>query len=1784
MAQKQCSFSALFFVASLFAFLVSGDASAQAAGHTIVENYDDAIKGARDLRQLDTELFGDLTNLQDGSTEFRVTDVVVPTNSGLPMSFGRRLVMSSAAADVNGNFYGGPAGEAGVFGKHWDMDIPYMRGTFSSAGWVVDSSNPNRRCSIGAYGTMAPPTIQGNGHLAGRDYPARAYWNGNYVNIPGQGEEVLLRPDPAKAMPSDGRFYYAVTKSDWTVSCLERVQNGAGEGYLVRLPNGVSYHFDWMARRRAEPIVDEYLTSSGTSTSRQIAVDRAAVYLYVSKVEDRFGNWISYSYDPVNPQRLMAITSSDGGGINFYYNQSGYISSAVSAGRAWSYGYSAQDLSVAYLPDGSSWNYAYDKLLSTVYSDSRRIWSACTVTVGALAANQPPSPSDVGSITIKHPAGASGVFKFRKLLHGTNNTPGGCTWTYYATYPNSAYEYHQGVPKVYQASSLYEKIIVGPGLDEHKWSYQYFPSWSYGWKYQRTNQSPAVVDECPPPAGCPSTSQTLVSRPDGSQYRYTFGNDYVKNSGQLIEERLEKAGQVLETIGYNYLTDSAGQPFPVSRGWTPSNDSPYASYYRPLLSRSVVRDGVSFFSAVNSYDSFARSLSVSKWNSLGYGKTDLVEYRDDLAKWVLGQVKREVNHDTGKVVSRTEYDPATALPVAQYDFEKLSNTLAYNADGSLASVTNGRYLTTRLLNRKRGIPQTIQYPATPESPSGSSISAVVDDNGWISSVTDENGYTTAYGYDAMGRLASLIYPGADSSAWNNVSQSFHQVNAADRGLPPGHWERVRTEGARRTHTYYDAFWRPVMALDYDADDANRQTQTITRYDAGGRVEFQSYPTKHVGDFGAALPGTTMLYDALGRMTESRQDSEHGYLYTTTQYLPGFQTRVRNPRGFETTTQYEVYDEPSYEMPRTIVHPEGAITDINRNKFGQTVSLLRRNSDFSIGAWRQYVYDPYQQLCKTVEPETGATIMDYDPAGNLAWTASGVSAPDLTQCNRAEAAASGRVVHRTHDARNRLLQLIFPDGNGNQSWTYTPDGLPAQITTFNKGDGQAVSDTDVINRYTYNKRRLLTSEWFSQPGWYEWASGYGYDGNGNLRWHTYPTGLSLDYAPNALGQPTQVKSQADTFASGVSYYPNGAISQFTYGNGLVHRMTQNARQLPREVNNGASDLIYDYDTNGNPAAIRDVNAVQGVYSGNRDLTYDGLDRLTNAHLHWQLNESYAYDVLDNIKRKSDTSGAVRSYWYDANNRLTNIQNENNATVDGLGYDVQGNLQNKSGQSYLFDFGNRLRQVVGKEAYRYDGYGRRVMGRRQDGTYSLSLYNQMGQLVYDEKHNNPSKATDYLYLGSSLLATRERDWAGTPTKVLYQHTDALGSPTAISNESAQVLDRTNYQPYGKSINKVVNGVGYGGHMMDADSGLTYMQQRYYDGEIGRFISVDPIVAGGTGANFNRYKYAENSPYRFTDPDGRMSVGEMIDEGATGCGAVSCVGWATLTGAWSVLGAEGVSQVSDKGSNASAGDKAFAALEILTAGKGKALAQTGSKLAGYIGKAFKAGCSFDGETLVATERGLVPIFKIEVGDRVLSRNEQTGVESYQNVLATFNDWHESTLEVWIEKDGVSDSIITTVEHPFFVFGKGFVRAETLQSGDLLQLASGRYASVARLVGHNVGQRAYNLTVANDHTYFVGRSGAWVHNSCKWRTIVETVEVSRIINSMSPTHRAAYERVVEILSRRKAGLNQHTLSGDLKGQFAIDLPGTGSGRGAVRAIYTEEKNGSVVVRDIFDYHKKGK
>lgn len=121
----------------------------------------------------------------------------------------------------------------------------------------------------------------------------------------------------------------------------------------------------------------------------------------------------------------------------------------------------------------------------------------------------------------------------------------------------------------------------------------------------------------------------------------------------------------------------------------------------------------------------------------------------------------------------------------------------------------------------------------------------------------------------------------------------------------------------------------------------------------------------------------------------------------------------------------------------------------------------------------------------------------------------------------------------------------------------------------------------------------------------------------------------------------------------------------------------------------------------------------------------------------------------------------------------------------------------------------------------------------------------------------------------------------TTVKYVHTDVLGSVVAMTDSAGNVVEtRREYEPYGyQSVPAIQDGPGYTGHVQDAATGLTYMQQRYYDPVIGQFLSVDPVTVYSTADMrfFNRYAYVANNPYKFTDPDGRFFTPETVWDAA-------------------------------------------------------------------------------------------------------------------------------------------------------------------------------------------------------------------------------------------------------------------------------------------------------------------
>jgi RHS repeat-associated protein len=271
--------------------------------------------------------------------------------------------------------------------------------------------------------------------------------------------------------------------------------------------------------------------------------------------------------------------------------------------------------------------------------------------------------------------------------------------------------------------------------------------------------------------------------------------------------------------------------------------------------------------------------------------------------------------------------------------------------------------------------------------------------------------------------------------------------------------------------------------------------------------------------------------------------------------------------------------------------------------------------------------------------------------------------------------------------------------------------------------------------------------------------------------------------------------------------------------------------------------------------------------NRTMGYDDLDRLTSVSAPnlWG-NATYTHDSLDNLRTSTITAGATArtltmGYPDPSTNRLMSTSGGPAAFNFSYNYDVQGNIIQRGGQAYVFDQGNRMTSAPGKATYGYDGLGHRISVIGTDGVNRVQVYSQGGQLMYAGPTG--STGTKYIYMHNHVLAE-----AG-PGGVQYDHTDGLGSPVARTDASAALLSRTRYEPYGYTAAGTVPGIGFTGHVNDADTSLVYMQQRYYDPVAGRFLSIDPVTTdANTGGSFNRYAYANNSPYKYIDPDGRLA----------------------------------------------------------------------------------------------------------------------------------------------------------------------------------------------------------------------------------------------------------------------------------------------------------------------------
>ncbi len=597
-----------------------GPAMAQSV--SIPAEYDKLIQSRTAVGTLGPDLFGDELNFYDGTVQFVQTDVSLPGNAAtLPMTVSRRFV-------VKQDYY-----RQGAFGD-WELEIPHLHGVFSTAGWVVPipqgqpASAAQLRCSN--YGP--PPGVSGVG---GGSFSASEFWNGSFLALPGGGGGELLKRGASTPAPIDGQSYPLVTKGGTALRCLPSLaasSSGSGEGFEALTPDGTRYRFDHMVLRqvaslfKATPYPDLMIATSAAASApadRELGsgvvpmmlpdgymMHRREVWILPTVVTDRIGNTLTYHWSSSEPWKLLGITANDGRSFSFTYLTGSTRVATVSDGhRTWTYTYqpigsstTAGRLSQVTLPDNTNWTFNLEPLRTVM-----------DVNENAYCGEAGQSTKPTGTGTMTHPSGAQGSFTVNEKVLGRSHVPLDCR-NYDPVNGVLGYTQH---PAEFLSPALTRKALSGPGLANQIWTYSYGPANNC---YQPGTQWPEIGIRCTTSSA--TTRTVSVTAPDNRVTRYTFGNRYQVDEGQLLKVEEGVSGSTaLRTTTTTYALPGDGPyPNPVGLSLQPRNDGYLASRHTPERMRVITQQGSTFTWRVDNtcagstycFDSRARPTKVIK--------------------------------------------------------------------------------------------------------------------------------------------------------------------------------------------------------------------------------------------------------------------------------------------------------------------------------------------------------------------------------------------------------------------------------------------------------------------------------------------------------------------------------------------------------------------------------------------------------------------------------------------------------------------------------------------------------------------------------------------------------------------------------------------------------------------------------------------------------------------------------------------------------------------------------------------------------------------------------------------------------------------------------------------------------------------------------------------------------------------------------------------------------------------------------------------------------------------
>lgn len=540
--------------------------------------YKERIRTWSSIAALPEAAFGERFDLYKGELSFHQEDLRLP-GTGPDIVVGRTFTVNGWQALV------GPKGFA-----DWEIAIPRLMAR-SPSNPIWEGALSASRCT--SFGGQPANTTY---------FMSREWWNGiQLVDQEGNMRDAMRRKTENTLAPGGlTSTYTGVTKDHWQFSCLSQTANGQpGEGILGLTPDGTKYWFDWLVLSEQADGLEKY----GTDGKWHNLILYKAMLL-VTRIEDRFGNYLTYTYDG---KKLQSISGSDGRLVSFTWATDGsHITGMNTAGRTWNYQYATTPLpyygigglSKLVYPDGTSMQFnvgsLFDLPLEQPTADCNPAPTEASLLTGGV-------DTTFHTGTIIGPSGLTGTFTIQQALRGRTKVPAGCNPDLTAS-----------ISALFVTNSLVARQYTGPGGVNRIWQYQYstpVASWA--------SCSTCTV----------TTASTTVTDSDGSVSRSTYSTEWGAYEGKLLtqEDGITSAG-VLRTTTYQYAPTD-GMAYPAMIGYLPisfsaiDNDKP-AQTYSPQWKKTVTQQGRTFIWEVSStcgstgthlcFDQYARPAQVVK--------------------------------------------------------------------------------------------------------------------------------------------------------------------------------------------------------------------------------------------------------------------------------------------------------------------------------------------------------------------------------------------------------------------------------------------------------------------------------------------------------------------------------------------------------------------------------------------------------------------------------------------------------------------------------------------------------------------------------------------------------------------------------------------------------------------------------------------------------------------------------------------------------------------------------------------------------------------------------------------------------------------------------------------------------------------------------------------------------------------------------------------------------------------------------------------------------------------